>query len=170
MPQFDLHFLGSLVFWSVISFGILLILLYRYGLPTIVELLEQREQRIKSDLDRAEQARTEAEARLADYERQLQRARAEAESIIDDARRMAQRQIDESHRRTEQQTAAMLREAQEEIRRERGRLRDELRAETVALVMAATEKILARRLTAADDQRLIEESLQAVQAQWPEHQ
>jgi F-type H+-transporting ATPase subunit b len=168
MPQFNTEFLGSLVFWSAVSFVSLLVILYRYGLPTILDILEQRERQIRDDLARAEQARTEAEARLAEYEGRLKQARTETEAILEEARRLAQRQSDDSQRRAEQQTAVMLREAQEEIRREQGRLREALRAETVALVMAVAEKVLARRLTAADDQRLIDETLAATQAEWSE--
>lgn len=166
MPQFDFSFLSSLVFWSVISFGILLAILYKFGLPTIVELLEERERQIKGDLSRAEEARKEAEARLADYERRLKQAQTEAQAILEEARRQAQRQLDESQKRAEQQATAMVRDAQEEMARERGRLRDELRAETIGLVMAVTEQILSRRLTVEDDRRLIEEALTAAQAGW----
>ncbi len=166
MPQFDFSFLSALVFWSVISFGILLAILYKYGLPTILELLEERERRIKDDLSRAEEARKEAEAKLADYERRLKQAHVEVQAILEEARRQAQRQADESQKRAEQQAASMVRDAQEEMARERSRLRDELRAETVGLVMLVTEQILSRRLTAEDDRRWIEEALAAAQSDW----
>lgn len=169
MPQFDVSFLTSLVFWSVVSFVILLVLLYKspiYGLPWVLEKLEERGTKIKDDLNRAEQARTEAEAKLAEYVEQLRQARSEAASIIEEARRQSQRQVDDSHQRAEQQTATMIKDAREEIAREQAQLRESLRAETAAMVMAAAEKVLARRLTSEDDQRLIQESLDAVEAQW----
>jgi F-type H+-transporting ATPase subunit b len=166
MPQFDFSFFSSLAFWSVVSFSILLVILYKFGLPTIVEVLEVRERQIKNDLDRAEQARTEAEAKLAEYAEQLRQARSEAAAIIEEARRLAQRQVDDSHQRAEQQTATMIKDAREEIAREQAQLRESLRAETAALVMAATEKVLARRLTSEDDHRLIQESLDVVESQW----
>lgn len=166
MPQFDATFLHSLVFWSALSFGTLLLILYKFGLPSVIETLEARKRQIQTDLERAERARTESEARLADYERQLRQARTEALAILEEARRQSQRQAEETRRQAEQQTAAMLREAQEEMARERARLRDELRNETVALVLAVTERVLARRLTADDDTRLIEEALSAAQSEW----
>jgi F-type H+-transporting ATPase subunit b len=166
MPQFDTSFFSSLVFWSAISFIILLFILYRYGLPPILELLEERERRIKQDLDRAEQARQDAESRLAEYEQRLKRAQSEAQSILEEARQQAQRQAEESQKRAEQQAASLLRNAQDEMARESVRLRDELRAETIGLVLAVAERILARRLTAEDDRRLIEEALTAAQSEW----
>ena len=166
MPQFDTTFLSSLVFWSAVSFVILLGILYKYALPPILGALEQREQKIRGDLERAEQARKDAEAQLAEYEARLKRASQEVAAILDEARREAQRQADESVKRAEQQAAAMLRETQEELTRERTRLRDELRSETVGLVMTVAERVLARRLTADDDRRLIDDTLAAAQAEW----
>lgn len=166
MPQFDTSFFSSLIFWSAISFVILLVILYKVGLPPILELLEERERRIKADLDRADQARRDAEARLAEYERRLKQAQGEARAILEEARLQAQRLAEESQKRTEQQAATMIRNAQEEMARESARLRDELRAETIGLVMAVAERILSRRLTSEDDRRLIEEALTAAQAEW----
>ena len=166
MPQFDTSFFSSLIFWSAISFVILLVILYKVGLPPILELLEERERRIKADLDRADQARRDAETRLAEYERRLKQAQGEARAILEEARLQAQRLAEESQKRTEQQAATMIRNAQEEMVRESARLRDELRAETIGLVMAVAERILSRRLTSEDDRRLIEEALTAAQAEW----
>ena len=166
MPQFETEFFGSLIFWSILSFGFLFFFLYKFGLPPVMAMLEQRAGKIREDLDRAEQARREAEARLADYEARLKQARAEVAAMLEEARREAQRQSEESQRRTEQQAAVMLREAQDELARERARLRDELRAETAGLVMAVAERLLSRRLTGDDDRRLIEETLAAAQAEW----
>jgi len=170
MPQFDTSFFSSLTFWSVVSFTILMAGLYKIGLPPILDMLAQRERKIKDDLDRADEARREAEARLADYERRLKQAQTEAHAILEEARRQAQRQLDESQKRAEQQATAMVRDAQDEMAREQGRLRDELRAETVGLVMAVAEQILSRRLTAEDDRRLIDEALAAAQSGWSRRQ
>ena len=40
MPQFESHFFSSLIFWEVLSFGVLLFLLYKYAFPGILSILE----------------------------------------------------------------------------------------------------------------------------------
>ena len=81
MPQFDSHFFSSLIFWELVSFGILLWVLSKFALPPILEALEIRERKIRESIDQAEQNRTAAEQRLQEYEAKLQGATQEAEAI-----------------------------------------------------------------------------------------
>ena len=47
MPQFESHFFSSLIFWEVLSFGILFFVLYKFAFPGILGVLEEREKKIK---------------------------------------------------------------------------------------------------------------------------
>ena len=69
MPQFDSHFFSSLIFWELLSFGILFWVLYKYAFPPILEILETRERKIRESLDQAERNRTTAEQKLKEYRR-----------------------------------------------------------------------------------------------------
>ena len=71
MPQFESHFFSSLIFWEILSFGILFFLLYKYAFPSLLGMLEEREKKIKDSLDQAERHRSEAERRLKEYEAKL---------------------------------------------------------------------------------------------------
>ena len=57
MPQFDTQFFSSLIFWELISFGILLWVLSKFAFPPILEALETRERKIRDSIDQAEQSR-----------------------------------------------------------------------------------------------------------------
>jgi F-type H+-transporting ATPase subunit b len=71
MPQFESHFFSSLIFWEVVSFAILLFVLYKFAFPGILSVLEEREKKIKNSLDEAEAHRVEAERRLKEKETRL---------------------------------------------------------------------------------------------------
>ena len=86
MPQFDTTFFSSLLFWSVVSFGIMLFLLWKFALPSVFEILDARERRIRDSLDEAERQRKEAEQRLAEYDAKVKAASEEAERHMDQAR------------------------------------------------------------------------------------
>ena len=58
MPQFESHFFSSLIFWEILSFGILFFLLYKYAFPSLLGMLEEREKKIKDSLDQAERHRS----------------------------------------------------------------------------------------------------------------
>jgi len=162
MPQFDTHFLTPLLFWSAVSFAILLFLLKRYAFPAITEILDARERSIAQNLAKAEQARKEAEQLLAEYQAKLNAAQQQAAAMLDQARRQAQQASDENQRRVKEETDRMLASARDEMARERLRLTKELREQAVDLVLTATERVIRRNLTDADSKRLIKEAIEQV--------
>ena len=165
MPQFDLQYLSSLAFWSLVSFGALLFLLYRYAFPVIFRALEEREKTIKDSLDHAERLKHEAQQLLGQYETKLKAVHQEAHEILETARKQAQLQIEENEQRVELETQRMLAEARSEIQREGQQALRDIQRAAVDLTLSATEKILARSLTDADHRRLIEETVQEISRQ-----
>jgi len=159
MPQFDTHFLTPLLFWSAVSFAILLFLLKRYAFPAITEILDARERVITENLAKAERARQEAERLLAEYQAKLKAAQQEATAMIDQARKQAQQVAEDNQQRVKQDTDRMLATAREEMARERVRVSKELKDQAVELVIAASERILKRSLTDADQKRLVKEAI-----------
>jgi F-type H+-transporting ATPase subunit b len=159
MPQFDTHFLTPLLFWSAVSFAILLFLLKRYAFPAITEILDARERTITENLAKAERARKDAEQLLVEYQAKLKAAQQEATAMIDQARKQAQQVAEDNQRRVKQDTDRMLATAREEMARERVRVSKELKDQAVELVIAASERILKRSLTDADQKRLVKEAI-----------
>jgi len=82
MPQFDVSTFPSQLFWLTVMFVVLMILLNKVALPRIESVIEARESKIAGDLKRASEAKAEAEAALADYEKSLAEARREAQEVI----------------------------------------------------------------------------------------
>jgi F-type H+-transporting ATPase subunit b len=159
MPQFDTHFLTPLLFWSAVSFAILLFLLKRYAFPAITEILDARERTITENLAKADRARKDAEQLLAEYQAKLKTAQQEAIAMIDQARKQAQQVAEDNQRRVKTDTDRMLATAREEMARERVRVSLELKDQAVELVIAASERILKRSLTDADQKRLVKEAI-----------
>ncbi len=159
MPQFDTHFLTPLLFWSAVSFAILLFLLKRYAFPAITEILDARERAITENLAKAERARKDAEQLLTEYQAKLKAAQQDAAAMIDQARKQAQQVAEDNQRRVKEDTDRMLATAREEMARERVRVSKELKNQAVELVMAASERILKRSLTDADQKRLVKEAI-----------
>ena len=79
--------------------------------------------------------------------------------MIDQARKQAQQVVEDNKRRVKEDTDRMLATAREEMARERVRVSKELKDQTVELVMAASERILRRSLTDADQKRLVKEAI-----------
>ncbi|HKC93575.1 MAG TPA: F0F1 ATP synthase subunit B [Nitrospira sp.] len=162
MPQFDSHFFSTLIFWEVVSFGILLFLLYKYAFPGILSMLEEREKKIKDSLDQAERHRTEAERKLKEYEAKLAASSKEAEGILATAKERAQQLMEENEQRLTAEAERIKGDATREIDHERRKAIQEIRTQTTDLALMVAEKVLQRSLNDADNRRLADEALDAL--------
>lgn len=162
MPQFESHFFSSLIFWEIVSFGILFFLLYKYAFPGILGILEEREKKIKDSLDQAERHRSEADRKLKEYEAKLNAAAKEAEGILAQAKERAQRLLDENEQRMNTEAERIKGDVTREIDHERRKAVQEIRNQTTELALMVAEKVVGRTLTDADSRRLADEALDAL--------
>ena len=162
MPQFESHFFSSLIFWEVVSFAILLFVLYKFAFPGILSVLEEREKKIKGSLDQAERHRSEAERRLKEYEAKLAAAGKEAEGILTAAKERAQRLMEENEQRLTTEAERIKGEATREIDHERRKAIQDIQAQTTDLALMVAEKIVERSLSDADHRRLADQALDAL--------
>jgi F-type H+-transporting ATPase subunit b len=144
------------IIWGGLAFVVLLLVMWKYALPPVRNMMKQREDRIRDDLERAEQARTEAEGELANYRRQVADARAESARIIEEARQSA----DEVKRQIQAQAEADAGEtrarAQEDIRLAGDRAQAELQGRVAELSIELAEKIVERNLDRDTQLALVE--------------
>lgn len=163
MPQFEqIEVFHSLIFWSLISFAILFFLLKRFAFPPILEVLEERENKIRSEIDSAEKLRREAEGIKADLGKELKNAHEKAETIIQMAGDESKKLQEKSIKETQSKVRQMQNDAEQEIQITRNKLLNEIRSYTAALTMASTEKVLKKSLNDDDKKRLIDESIDEV--------
>ena len=163
MPQFEqIEVFHSLIFWSLVSFALLFFLLKRFAFPPILEVLEERENKIRSEIGDAEKLRQEAEELKADLGRELKNAHDKANTIIqmagDESKKIQEKSIQETQAKIRQ----MQNGAEQEIEIARNKLLNEIRSYTAALTIASTEKVLKKSLNDEDKNRLIDESIEEV--------
>jgi F-type H+-transporting ATPase subunit b len=82
MPQLEFGDFPPQLIWLAISFVLLLILMSKVAMPRVASTIEQRETRIKGDLDRAERVKIEADTALAAYQKTIADARAKAQGEL----------------------------------------------------------------------------------------
>ena len=89
LPQFDANYFSSQIFWTIVSFVVLMMLLKKYVIPAVSNVLDARNDQIKNDLDGAETMKKEAEETLAKYRKDLELANQEAGKIIEQTKQEA---------------------------------------------------------------------------------
>ena len=163
MPQFEqIEVFQSLAFWSVVSFALLFLLLKKYAFPPILEALEERENKIRTEISDAEKLRQEAQGLKTDLEKELKNAHEKANTIVqmagDESKKIQEKTIQETQVKVRQ----MQSDAEQEIQIAQNKLLNEIRGYTAALTIAATEKVLKKSLGDEDKKRLIDESIEDV--------
>src|ERR671928_1182844 len=105
----------GLMFWTLITFVVVLFILRKYAFGPIQQMIEARRTAITADLDAAEKARGEAQAALAEYREQLAEARKEAARIVEDARRVGEERRAADVAAIEAETVRLKEQAKSEI-------------------------------------------------------
>ena len=144
------------IIWGGLAFVVLLLVMWKYALPPVRNLMKQREDRIRDDLERAEQARTEGEGELANYRRQVADARNEAARIIEEARQSADEVKRQIQSQAEADAADIRARAQEDIRLATERAQADLQGRVAELSIELAEKIVERNLDRDTQLALVE--------------
>lgn len=149
MPQFDGATFPSQLLWLVITFGVLFWFLRSVALPRVGGLLEERQERIRADLDKAAKLRDEAEQVRDAYEAALAEGRAEAQQVI---RATAEAAAAEAAARQEEVTAKIVAEidaAEQRIAAAREDALDNVRAVAAEAAQQATERLIGVKVDGA---------------------
>lgn len=150
----------GLLFWTVISFFVLLFLLRKFAWKPIVGTVNDREQSIREALESAEKARLEMQNLTADNERILKEARVERESMLKEAREIKAKMITDAKDEAQIQANKMIEQAQIAIASEKKSAMAELKNHVAGLSVDIAEKMVREELSNKDKQlKLVENML-----------
>lgn len=149
----------GLFIWSVLTFIILVLLLYKFAFGPLMAMQQKRQAEIRDSIATSERLREEARALLDDYKQQLSTARAESEEIIERARKVGESAKAELVQEAKDQSERILEKAHEQIERDTNQALAQIRGKVADLTLAATEKVTRRSMSGEEDLRLIREAL-----------
>ena len=144
----------------LLSFIILMVVLKMFLYKPIVNMLDQRSQRIRESLEAAERAREESAASQEEVQAQLEAARAEGQQLIASAREVAGRFREEETAKVRQEIEAERSRATANIQRERDTAIEQLRSEFADLAITAAERVVERSLDQQAHQDIIDRVLE----------
>ena len=153
---------GGLVIWTLIIFGILLVVLRKFAWPAILGAVEAREQSLERQLAEAARSREEAAALLEQHRKLVAEARTQAQALMAEAKAAGEKERALAVVRTREEQEALLARARREIVAEREKAIEELRREAVDLSLAAAGKLIGERLASETDRKLVEQYLSSL--------
>jgi F-type H+-transporting ATPase subunit b len=149
----------GVMIWTLIIFGLTLIILWKVAFPRIADALDKRQKMIEDSIDAAEKTKRDADQLLAEYRERLSDARGQADEIVARARRTAEAAENETIAEARAKREEMMEQTRRDIEAETRRAIQQIRAEVADLTVLATEKVTRKSLDTADQKRLVEEAL-----------
>lgn len=115
MPQLDPKYWASQAFWLILVFSTLYLTVAKIFIPKIKNSLDDRDHKIKSDLDEANNLKIEAEKKLIEYEKTIEDAKKEVQIIIFESKKKLDLDIQDKKKKFESEINKELESAQKEI-------------------------------------------------------
>jgi F-type H+-transporting ATPase subunit b len=155
---------GGLVFWTLVTFVIVLIILGKFVFPKITAAVEAREKALEEAIEMAKRDREAAAKALAEQQAQIEAARNEAQKIIAESRQVGEKVRTQMVEETHQQQQQMLERARREIQQEKERAIDEMRREAIDLAIAGASKVIEQNLDDESNRKIVESFLSSIPA------
>src|SRR4051812_9621320 len=152
----------GLIIWTLVVFGFLLVLLWRFAFPALVKSVEGRGRRIQKQLEDAEKANAEAQRLLEEHKKQIAAARNEAQDILAKAKSVSQKEREALLAKAREEYDALLNRARKDIDAEKEKAIQALRREAVELSIAAASRVIEANLDTDANRRLVTEFLESL--------
>jgi F-type H+-transporting ATPase subunit b len=152
----------GLIIWTLVVFGILLVLLWRFAYPAILKSVEERERRIQKQLEDAERANAEAQRLLEEHKKQIAAAHNQAQEILAKAKSVSQKERETLLAKAREEYDALLSRARKDIDAEKEKAIQALRREAVELSIAAASRVIEANLDTEANRKLVTEFLESI--------
>ena len=135
----------GLIFWTALSFLILLFILGKYAWKPILAAVNEREQSIETALSRAEAVKEEMSRLTSENEALLKLARAERDAILSDANKVKNQIISEAKDAAQKEGSRQIELARMEINNQKAIAMADVKNQVASLSIDIAEKILRKQ-------------------------
>ena len=154
MPQLDPTYWASQAFWLVLIFAILYISISKFYLPKIKNNLDNRENKIKEDLENASKFKEQSEAKLKEYKIILENAKKEVIKIHFESKNILDKDINSKKKAIEKEIEKEISKATKEI--------IEFKKNSLSSIQKISENIASDIIENISGDKLNESSVKAV--------
>jgi F-type H+-transporting ATPase subunit b len=149
----------GLIFWTTITFVLLLVLLGKFAWKPILTAIKTREKGIEDALAKAESALNDMRELKSNNKRILTEARTERDNLLKEARETKDAIISEAKAKSQSEADRILSSAREQITNEKNAAVAELKNQVATLSIEIAEKILLSELSSNEKQKTLVNNL-----------
>ncbi len=126
------------------------------------KVLQNRQERIKNELNEAQSSMEQANALKAEYEAKLKNVEKEKEEILGEARKQALKNEGEIIAKAKEEAARITERAHTEAMLEKQKLADDVKKEMITVASAMAGKVVAASMDAQIQDKLIDDTLKEI--------
>ncbi len=154
MPQLDPTYWASQAFWLILVFAILYISISRFYLPKIKDNLDNRENKIKEDIENANKFKEQSEAKVKEYAVILENAKKEVSKIHLDSKNILDKDIQAKKESIEKDIEKEILKAQKEI--------SDLKKNSLSSIQSISGSVVSNIIENISGDKLNESSIRAI--------
>ena len=144
---------------ALIAFLVILAVMAKLVWPSVLEMMEKRQQKIQDDLDAAERSKIEAAEEAKNYEAKILDAHHEADAIVAKAKKEAEEVRSAVLAKAQREAADIIAKAHGAVDSERHKAMIELSSSVVDLSVEIASKIIGNDLSVEEQRKLAEKYL-----------
>jgi F-type H+-transporting ATPase subunit b len=144
----------GLLFWMTITFLVVLLLLWKFGFPVIVKMVDERKAYIDESLAKAHEANEKLANIKAEGENLLQEAREKQAQILKEAVATRDAIVTQAQEKAKTEGAKILLDAKTEIEAEKQNAIRDIRSQVAELSVMIAGKVLRQNLS-DDKQQMV---------------
>lgn len=148
ISDFGINLPGILA--QIVNFTIVAGILWWFAFKPVMAAIQDRQEKIQAGLKYAEEMKAQLAAAQQQSATLIKNAQLEADRIIEEVRRTSKEVAEKAQRESTDRSNALIARAQQTIELEQKKMLADARSEIARLVIATTERVLAKRLTDAD--------------------
>ncbi len=149
----------GLIFWMLVSFGIVVFITMKYIWPAILSGLKEREEEITNSLDEAKKAREEMKSLQSDNEALINEAKNQRDEILKEAKTLKNNILSEAKAIATREGNRLVEEAKKRIEQEKMAAITELKNEVADLSISIAEKLIKSELSAKNKEKALMDKL-----------
>ncbi len=149
--------LNATLFGQMITFILFIWVTMKFIWPKLIQVMEERRNKIADGLAAAEQGQRELELAQYKTKEMLMEAKKEAAHILEMANQRANHIVEEGKERAREEGDRLLKLAQGEVEQEYNSAREQLLQQVSSIAVAGAERILQREVDKAGNDKIVQE-------------
>jgi F-type H+-transporting ATPase subunit b len=152
----------GLFLWTLITFLVLVLILWKAAWKPLVEALDLRAEKVRNDIETAEKNRLEAEKMFEEHKAMMDNAKNEAAKIVAEGKADGEKLKNSILEKANEESKDLLERAKREITLSKDKAISELKNEIAVISTEIAAKIIVKNLKPEDQKAIVEDTLSKI--------